>query len=306
MSVKPSATVEPFVPVRILRWRQEKTGRTRATAYEHPLLVRYCHWLNTISLIIMAASGLQIFMAFPSFGPKIPQRDFLHVPGFLALGGWLGGALQWHLTFAWLYIVTGIVYVGYEFAGGNYRQVLITGRDLRGLWPMTKYYFFRGKKPNALEPYNPLQKLAYTSAILIGVLSVWTGLAIYKPVQFSALAWPLGGFRLARVWHFAALCLFAAFVIGHLTMVALHGWQNFISMFTGWKRDPEYLPEESARTVPDEGATQSPAENPAPRSDEKPARDIAQNPKERTNENPDPSATSNPAQRLQEGPKQTH
>jgi len=245
MNTKVEAVARPYLPARILRWQQEKTGRSRAAAYEHPLAVRYCHWLNTISLVILAASGLQIFMAFPSFGPKIPQRDFLHVPSFLALGGWLGGALQWHLTFAWVYIATGIFYVGYQFAGGNYRQVLLVRCDLGGIWPMAKYYFFRGRKPNAVEPYNPLQKLAYNSAILIGVLSVWTGLAIYKPVQLSVLAWPLGGFHLARVWHFAALCLFAAFVMGHLTMVALHGWSNLVSMFTGWKRDPEYLPEES-------------------------------------------------------------
>jgi len=23
-------------------------------------------------------------------------------------------------------------------------------------------------------------------------------------------------------------------------MVVLHGWNNFVSMLTGWKRDPEY------------------------------------------------------------------
>jgi len=26
-------------------------------------------------------------------------------------------------------------------------------------------------------------------------------------------------------------------------MVALHGLQNFVSMLTGWKKDPEYLSE---------------------------------------------------------------
>jgi len=25
-----------------------------------------------------------------------------------------------------------------------------------------------------------------------------------------------------------------------LVMVVLHGWNNFVSMLTGWKRDPEY------------------------------------------------------------------
>jgi len=41
--------------------------------------------------------------------------------------------------------------------------------------------------------------------------------------------------------HFSALLGFAAFIPGHLFMVALHGWNNFASMLTGWKKDPDYL-----------------------------------------------------------------
>jgi thiosulfate reductase cytochrome b subunit len=236
-----AAKKPPLLPSRVLRWQSPKTGRERAAAYEHPFIVRFCHWLNTVSLFILAGSGLQIFMAFPSFGPKIPQKNFVLIPGALRIGGWLGGALQWHLTFAWIYLATGLIYVGYQFASGNYRQTLFTLRDAGGVWPMARYYFFRGPKPDAAEPYNPLQKLAYTSVILIAVLSVWTGFVLYKPVQLSFLAWPLGGFHLARVWHFSVLCLLTAFVLGHLVMVILHGWKNFVSIFTGWKRDPEYL-----------------------------------------------------------------
>jgi hypothetical protein len=29
-------------------------------------------------------------------------------------------------------------------------------------------------------------------------------------------------------------------VLGHLIMVLLHGWNNFMSMTTGWKKDPKY------------------------------------------------------------------
>jgi thiosulfate reductase cytochrome b subunit len=36
------------------------------------------------------------------------------------------------------------------------------------------------------------------------------------------------------------MCGFLAFIPGHLIMVALHGWANFFSMFSGWKREPEY------------------------------------------------------------------
>ena len=210
--------------------------------YEHPWAVRFCHWVNTVALFVMVGSGLQIFRAFPSFGAKIPQKDLLNWPRSLALGGWLGGGLQWHLTFVWIYLATGLFYIGYQMFSGNYRQVLFVPRDIPGVWPMVRHYFFFGPKPLQREAYNPLQKLAYTSAIGLGALSVITGTAVWKPVQFSWLVALLGGFQWARIWHFAVMCAILFFIFGHLVMVILHGWNNFVSMLTGWKKDPDYAP----------------------------------------------------------------
>lgn len=218
-----------------------KSGEVVAAAYEHSWVVRFCHWVNTVALFVMVGSGLQIFRAFPSFGAKIPEKDLLNWPKAYALGGWLGGGLQWHLTFMWIYIATGLFYVAYQIFSGNYRQVLFVPSDARGVWPMARYYFLFGPKPEATQAYNPLQKLAYTSAIGLGVLSVLTGLVVWKPVQFSWLGWMMGGFHLARLWHFLVMWALLAFVAGHLVMVVLHGWNNFTSMLSGWKRGPEFI-----------------------------------------------------------------
>ena len=220
-----------------------KTGELTAAVYEHPFLVRLCHWVNAVSLFVMAASGLEIFRAFPSFSDKIPEKDLLNWPGSLALGGWLGGGLQWHLTFMWIYIATGLLYLGYQIFSGNYRQVLAGVRDLFGVWPMLRHYFFFGPKPPVRQTYNPLQKSAYTAVILLGALSVATGLVLWKPVQFSWLAAVMGGFHYARLGHFLVMWAMLAFVFGHVVMVVLHGWNNFVSMLTGWKKDAEYIAE---------------------------------------------------------------
>ncbi len=217
-----------------------KSGERTRAVYEHPYLVRLCHWVNSISLFVMAGSGLQIFRAFPSFGAKIPEKDLLDWPQTFALGGWLGGALQWHLTFMWIYIASGLLYLGYQAFSGHYRQTLFLPRDIPGVWPMVRYYFFFGTRPRMKEAYNPLQKLAYTSAIALAALSVMTGLAVWKPVQLSWLAWVMGGFHWARLAHFILMWTLMAFVFGHLVMVLLHGWNNFVAMWTGWKKDPEY------------------------------------------------------------------
>ena len=225
---------------RVIAIEDAKTGEETVAVREHPLVVRLCHWVNVVALFVMVGSGLQIFRAFPSFGPKVPENDLVDIPRVLALGGWLGGALQWHLTFAWIYIGTGVVYVAYQMFSGNYRQVLFGRRDLPGIWPMARHYFFFGPKPPSREAYNSLQKQAYTSAILLGLLSVVSGFVVWKPVQFSWIGWIMGGFHWARWWHFAAMVGMVGFVAGHLVMVALHGWNNFMSMLTGWKEDPEY------------------------------------------------------------------
>jgi Ni/Fe-hydrogenase b-type cytochrome subunit len=221
----------------------ERQGKLATYTREHPWLVRFTHWLNAVSLLVMTASGLQIFMAFPSFGDKIPQQDLLHVPEALRLGGWLGGALQWHYSFAFLFTATGLAYVVYLLVTGHWRQVILQPKELRGIWPMVRHYFFFRPKPPQLEPYNPLQKLAYTSTILFGVVAVITGIALSKPVQVASVVQLLGGFGLVRVFHFAAMGGFLAFIPGHLLMVALHGWGNFYSMIIGWKRNPDYLVE---------------------------------------------------------------
>ena len=216
--------------------------------YEHPWAVRFCHWANAVAVTVLAMSGLQIFNAFPSFGAKIPQENLIEaVPRSLALGGWLGGALQWHFTFMWIFAATGLMYAVSQIVSGHFRTVLFTPRNLPGVWPMARHYFLFGPKPPSTGQYNPLQKLAYTSTLVFGGLSLLTGLVMYKPVQLSALGWLFGGYHGARLVHFLAMCGILAFIPGHLIMVVLHGWDNFTSMVTGWKRHPDYTAPDSGR-----------------------------------------------------------
>ena len=217
------------------------SAQDQRPAYEHPWAVRFCHWTTAISIVVLTMSGLRIFMAFPSLGPKLPQDDLIKaIPEAATLGGWLGGALQWHFTFMWFYAAAGVGYIVFQIASGHYRTVLFTRRDIAGVWPMARHYFLFGPKPKAEAQYNPLQKLAYTSVVGLGTLSLLTGLVMYKPAQLSMLGAIFGGYHGARTVHFLAMCGIVSFVPGHLIMVAIHGWDNFASMLTGWKRHPEY------------------------------------------------------------------
>ena len=223
----------------IIRTKGDETETVARAAYEHPLVVRLCHWVNAISLFVMVGSGLQIFRAFPSFGAKIPQKDLLHWPKAFAIGGWLGGALQWHLTFMWIYIATGLIYLGYQLFSGNYRQVLFTHRDIPGVWPMVKHYFFFGPKPECARPTIRCR------STLTRQLSAWRSLGADRNRGVETGAVFVAGVVDGRFSLGASLAFpghvgdfgICARTSGH---GALHGWNNFVSMLTGWKKDPEY------------------------------------------------------------------
>jgi thiosulfate reductase cytochrome b subunit len=236
----------------------DRRGRKRRAIFEHPAPVRLAHWAIALAVPLLALSGLQIFRAFPSFGAKIPERDLLDLPLWAGLGGWLGGALRWHFTFFWLFLGAGAVYVTYQLASGNWRQVVLSRRELGGVVPMALHYLRRRPAPAYAGAYNPLQKLAYTTTLAAGALAALSGLALYKPVQLGWLVVALGGFRLVRLWHFLAMVGLSAFLPGHLLMVALHGWNNFRSMWTGFELAPP------ASAEPPEAAPPARADDGAP------------------------------------------
>jgi thiosulfate reductase cytochrome b subunit len=66
-----------------------------------------------------------------------------------------------------------------------------------------------------------VQKLLYIIVILAGISQAITGIAIWKPVQFSGLVSFLGGFQTARVLHFAGMAVIVGFLIVHVALALL-------------------------------------------------------------------------------------
>jgi thiosulfate reductase cytochrome b subunit len=71
-------------------------------------------------VLIMVMSGWRIYNASPIF-------DFTF-PNGITLGGWLGGALQWHFAGMWLFVLNGLAYLLLN---------LITGRFGRRMLPVS-------------------------------------------------------------------------------------------------------------------------------------------------------------------------
>jgi len=208
---------------------------------DQPWVIRLTHWINVPALIVMAASGLQIFVAFPYFGPRGATYGWVplsgHVPpAWMRMGGWLAGARALHFAFAWLLVTNGVGYLIYFAGSGEWRRRLFRPlRDTRGAVQMGLYYLRLRKQPPPAELYNPLQRMAYLVATLAAIVQVLTGLAIYKPTQLSWLVALFGGYDVARLLHFTGLVVLALFTAAHLVLVALHP-RSLIQMLTGGAR----------------------------------------------------------------------
>ena len=114
--------------------------------------------------------------------------------------------------------------------------VFLFRRDARNALQTSLHYLRIRRELPEQGLYNGLQRLAYTSAILLGAVEVLSGLAIWKPVQLSALARLFGGYDAARAVHLLGLVALALFTLGHLVLVLLHPRQ-LASIFTGGKRE---------------------------------------------------------------------
>lgn len=205
-----------------------------------PAAIRLAHWINIPLLVIMAGSGLEIFASYPALGPQGAQYSWYPFhnapPSWLRIGGWLAGARHWHFAIAWFLVFNGVIYLTYLVASGEWRRrVFIPSRDTSSALAMFAYYLRIRTTPPPEDFYNGLQRLAYTSVILFGVVVVLSGLAIYKPVQLYWIAAAFGGYDVARVVHLSCLVLLALFTLTHLVLVALHP-RTILTMMTGGQR----------------------------------------------------------------------
>ena len=189
----------------------------------HPLVVRITHWVNVLAVLIMITSGWAIYNASPLFGFEFPYP--------ITLGGWLAGALQWHFAGMWIFAVNGLVYLVYGIASGHFRRKLLPISPRAVLADVRNA--LRGRLAHDdLSVYNAAQRAAYLALVLLLIVMVASGLAIWKPVQLYWLASLMGDYEGARYVHFFAMAGVAFIVVVHVIMVILVP-RTFPTIFTG-------------------------------------------------------------------------
>lgn len=186
--------------------------RNEARTVVFPLWLRISHWLNAIGVVLMVMSGWRVYDASPLFAFRFPPA--------LTLGGWLGGALQWHFAAMWIVVVNGLFYLLANF---------IARRLPNQFLPVSPKAFvadlvaaFRGRlSHDDLRSYNAVQRAAYLFVIVDLVVIVLSGLVLWKSVQFPVLRDLMGGYEIARRIHFFAMAGMVLFLVVHVVMSLL-------------------------------------------------------------------------------------
>lgn len=206
---------------------------------KHSLAIRWFHWVNFPVLSLMIWSGLWIYWAndvyrlgwgkttLLKFFPQSFYEAF-HLDHKLAQG------MSWHFVLMWVFFLNGLLYVLYTAFSGEWRYLLPTRHSFKEAVQVTLFDLGLRKQHPPVRKFNGAQQIAYTSVIVMGLGSVLTGLAIYKPVQFSWLTQLLGGYEFARIVHFALTIGYVLFFVVHIAQVVRAGWNSFRAMVAGF------------------------------------------------------------------------
>lgn len=216
---------------------------------KHPLAIRWFHWINFPVLTLMIWSGLLIYWASDVYGLRI--GNFVIVKRFFpdwfykTFGivnsdgyGRLAEGMAWHFLFMWVFALNGLLYVLYLAFSGEWRYILPRKGSFKGALQVVLHDLRIRKEPLPREKFNDAQRLAYSGVIFMGLGSLVSGLAIYKPTQTVWLTGLFGGYQNARFVHFWLMMLFCLFYLVHLLQVARAGWNNFRAMVTGYELAP--------------------------------------------------------------------
>lgn len=214
---------------------------------KHPLAIRWFHWINFPVLAIMIWSGMLIYWANDVYrlgwGNTTVLKFFpdsfykaLHIPFRLAEG------MSFHFVFMWLFAINGLCYVLYLLFSKQYKLIFPNKSSLKEAWQVLLHDLHIKKGLPPQKKYNAAQRIAYTGVIIMGLGSLLTGLAIYKPVQLYWLCNIFGGYEWARAEHFILTLLFTLFFLVHIIQVILAGWNNFRGMVAGFEVVKETTP----------------------------------------------------------------
>jgi len=213
-------------------------------APRHTGLVRVTHWIVVLSVVGLFVSGVGILVSHPRLywgeTGNVGTESLVDLPIPFIIGPSVWNR-PFHFFFAWILVLTGLVYAAAGFITRHFHRDLLPAKsDLR--WDYigsTIWEHLRRNRVGAsvVRPYNVVQRLTYLAVVFALFPAIlWTGLAMSFGVTsvFPILATAVGGHQSARTLHFVCVIVLVLFVAVHVGMVYLAGfWANVREMVTG-------------------------------------------------------------------------
>jgi thiosulfate reductase cytochrome b subunit len=210
---------------------------TKRLEHKHSLGKRWTHWVNFPVLMVMIWSGLLIYWANDVYEVNLGPASFHFFPDAVYrafnLDHRLSEGMAVHVLFMWLFAINGVLYVLYTAISGEWRDLVPQKGSFGDALQVMLYDLGLRKQLPPQGKYNAAQRVTYSAIIVMGLGSLITGLAIYKPIQVAWLTEGLGGYTWARAEHFALTLGYLGFFVIHIAQVLRAGWGNFQSMVTG-------------------------------------------------------------------------
>lgn len=200
--------------------------------YLHTLTIRIWHWINALIVIILLVTGVQLRVPGIEIIPKFSMAVLIHK--------YAGFAMAASFLF-WLF---------YVIVEGSFRRhYLLRSADARVISKQTFFYcigIFKGKKnpftPTAAGKFNPLQKMAYGSVMLIfKPVIIITGILFSDIFFFRHAIDLLYGVRVLDALHVIAAYIFLLYLVVHTYMSTLghNVFAHTKAMIVGYEEEPD-------------------------------------------------------------------
>ena len=237
---------------------QEFNAVTFTGIHGFPWWLRWAHFFNFVFLMMLVRSGLSILMDHPRlyfnndctpgsewirFTPlRVPKDrlwtakdDARYISPVFGLPGYrhtVGVARSWHFIDVYGFIITGLIFIPLLFVSGQWtRLVPDSWTILPQAWATFVHYanFHFPPEPNGFYAYNALQQIAYFFVVFVfAPISIVAGAAM-SPAMVNRFPWfprIFGGRQGARSIHFLMMLCWIGFLIVHVALVALTGFER--------------------------------------------------------------------------------
>ncbi len=194
----------------------------------HPLVVRICHWVHAVCIVVLIFTGFQM-----RFTEALKMFSF-------------EGSVKVHNFCGFLVLFTFFILGAYYVLTGKFQKVYLPrSEDLKKVPIYANYYFIRYffGEPHPFTPkpddkFNSLQKIIYFMLMfLLLPLQILTGLFLWDPLTFKEVINFLGGIKVIAAVHLLLAYTFFAFVIAHIYLATLGHtfFSHFKAMILGYE-----------------------------------------------------------------------